>query len=93
MAELRSLTRLSIQGNGLTELDTGLLVYLELLNCSENALTSLSIREGPLRELSAKNNRQYDLHNWLLLEAYLFLVDKLMLLNDCTHTCRPDNFM
>lgn len=56
-AELRNLVRLSLQGNGFSELNTRRLPFLELLNCSENALRSLEIPEGPLTVLTAKNNR------------------------------------
>ena len=58
-AELRNLVRLNIQGNGFPEINTRRLPFLELLNCSENALRSLEIQEGPLTILMAKNNRTF----------------------------------
>ena len=57
--EVRNLVRLSIQGNGLSELNMKRLPYLEVLNCSENALRSLEVQEGPLTVLTAKSNRTH----------------------------------
>ena len=59
LGRLNSFIRLNVRGNGLSELDTTTLPYLELLNCSENALGFLNIGEGPLRVLSAKSNREW----------------------------------
>ena len=59
MAELRNLVRLNVQGNGLSELNMKKVPYLEVLNCSDNALRSLEVQEGPLTVLTAKSNRTY----------------------------------
>jgi len=53
---LRSLLRLNIRGNKITEISTAHLPLLETLNCSEAALRSLSLTEGPLKTLIAKGN-------------------------------------
>ena len=46
------------RGNGISELNTRQLLYLELLNCSENSLRSLALNEGPLRTLIARSNSE-----------------------------------
>ena len=57
--EVRNLVRLNVQGNSLSELNMKRLPYLEVLNCSENALRSLEVEEGPLTVLTAKSNRMH----------------------------------
>ena len=55
---LRSLMRLNVRGNGMSEINMGQLLYLEFLNCSDNALRSLILNEGPITNLTAKNNSE-----------------------------------
>lgn len=56
MEELSDLARLNVSGNGLSELNTDHVKHLQQLNCSDNSLKVLSIVEGPLKELAARNN-------------------------------------
>ena len=56
MEELPDLARLNISGNGLSEVNTDHVKHLQQLNCSDNSLKILSIVEGPLKELAARNN-------------------------------------
>ena len=56
MEELSDLARLNISGNGLSEVNTDHIKHLQQLNCSDNSLKVLSIVEGPLKELAARNN-------------------------------------
>lgn len=62
MEELPELARLNISGNGLSEVNTDHVKHLLQLNCSDNSLRSLSIVEGPLRILAARNNSMYMYH-------------------------------
>ena len=55
---MRNLTRLNIRGNGLGEINMAELLYLEFLNCSDNALRLLYLNEGPLNNLIARNNSE-----------------------------------
>lgn len=59
MLTLRNLMRLNVRGNRITGLDTAKLPLLETLNCSEAALRSLAIMEGPIKSLIAKTNSQF----------------------------------
>ena len=56
MLALRNLVRLNVSGNGITGLDMAQLPLLESVNCSDAALRSLAITEGPIKSLIAKNN-------------------------------------
>ncbi len=58
MLGLRNLMRLNIRGNGVSEINMADLPYLEVLNCSDNSLRSLALNEGPITNLTAKNNRK-----------------------------------
>ena len=58
MEELPSLTRFNVSGNGLTELNTDHVKHLLQLNCNDNSLKSLSVVDGPLRLLTARNNSE-----------------------------------
>lgn len=53
---MRNLVRLNCRGNGMSEINTAELLYLEFLNCSDNAFRSLSLNEGPITNLIARNN-------------------------------------
>ncbi len=53
---LRNLLRLNLRGNKVTEVNTARLPLLEILNCSETSLRTLSLPEGPLKSLIAHNN-------------------------------------
>ena len=56
MEELPKLVRLNISGNGFSEVNTDHVRNLQQLNCSDNSLKVLSVIEGPLKELTARNN-------------------------------------
>ena len=61
MEELPELARLNISGNGLSEINTDHVKHLLQLNCSDNSLKTLSVIEGPLKELTARNNSMCNL--------------------------------
>ena len=58
MLGMRNLVRLNVRGNGVNELNMADLPYMEVLNCSDNALRSLALNEGPITNLLAKNNSE-----------------------------------
>ena len=60
MEELPDLARLNISGNALSEVNTDHVKHLQQLNCSDNSLKILSVIEGPLKELAARNNSMYN---------------------------------
>ena len=66
MEELPQLARLNISGNGLTEVNTGHVKHLLQLNCNDNSLRTLSVVDGPLRILTARNNSMYTFIVWQL---------------------------
>ncbi len=59
MEGLRSLLRLNVSGNSISELVTQQVPCLETVNCSGNTLRKLSVNEGPIKVLLAKNNSEF----------------------------------
>ncbi len=59
MLGMRNLMRFNVRGNGVSEINMADLPYLEVLNCSDNSLRSLVLNEGPITNLTAKNNSEY----------------------------------
>ncbi len=59
MDGLRSLLRLNVSGNSISELVTQQVPCLETVNCSGNSLRKLSVNEGPIKILLAKNNSEF----------------------------------
>ena len=53
---MRNLVRLNMKGSGISDINMAHLLYLEFLNCSDNALRSLALNEGPMQSLIARNN-------------------------------------
>jgi Leucine-rich repeat (LRR) protein len=65
MIGMRNLTRMNIRGNGISEMNMAELPFMEFLNCSDNALRSLALNEGPIIDVIAKNNCKWDNHDAL----------------------------
>ena len=56
LEDLPLLLRLNVRGNRLSEVSTAHTPHLELLNCTDNSLRTLTVNEGPVKIITARNN-------------------------------------